>query len=386
MKKFLWILALALCLSACGNGADKADDGAKESGHVSEEKAKESGQVSEEKAKDDGNVSDEDKNEEQDVNESKVTNVIAEFTSETEGDKTYEVMILKGVNPDGGIIWTKSVKSQPSQMPTLKLLQVDRDYFYYASSDGVFKASMTDGSTIWVNSDGAAVVDSALGKDGRLYLTMGIAYKFQVIDKDGKTLKLIKDFEEELPMSEYGYYEFGKVKLVDDKLYVELFMEDSVSNEQEHYMEMDLGDYSFTLPDFGIYTTYSELGNDGHEPYQELLSQDSSYAYVDIDGDGTDELVIQTGESEASRTYNFYTLVGGKPAKLGEVEAWHSNLYKNGSRLIKANGQGDYGDYVMISYNKRQKAITTSEPNKYDRGTAEFYFGKPISFTKMSNR
>lgn len=376
MKKILWILALALCFSACGNGAKKADDGAKEIRHVSEEKAK-----------DDGNVSDEDKDEEQDVNESKVTNVIAEFTSETEGDSIKEVMVLKGVNPDGDIIWTKSVKSPVSQMPTLKLLAINKDYFYYASSDGVFKASMTDGSTIWVNSDGAAVVDSAIGKDGRLYLTMGIAYKFQVIDKDGKTLKLIKDFEEELPMSEYGYYEFGKVKLVDDKLYVELFMEDSVPNEQEHYMEMDLADYSFTLPDFGIYTTYSELGNDGHEAYQELLSDNSStYSYVDIDGDVTDELVIQTGESEASRTYTFYTLVGGNPAKLGEVEAWHSALYKNGSSLIKANGQGDYGDFVMISLNKDQKVITTSKPNKYDRGTGEFYFGKPISFTKMSNR
>lgn len=50
MKKFLWILALALCLSACGNGADKADDGAKEPG-----------QEVLENSKDDGKASDEDK-------------------------------------------------------------------------------------------------------------------------------------------------------------------------------------------------------------------------------------------------------------------------------------------------------------------------------------
>lgn len=53
MNKFLWILALAFCLSACGNGAKKAVDGAKEPG-----------QVSEDKAKGDGNVSDEDKKDE----------------------------------------------------------------------------------------------------------------------------------------------------------------------------------------------------------------------------------------------------------------------------------------------------------------------------------
>lgn len=320
----------------------------------------------------------------------RVTNVIAEFTSETQGDSTYEVMVLKGVNPDGDIMWTNSVKSQASQMPTLKLLQVGKDYFYYASSDGVFKASMTDGSTIWVNSDGAAVVDSALGKDGRLYLTMGIAYKFQVIDKDGKTLKLIKDFDEVLPMREYGFYELGKVKLINDKLYIELFMGDSVPNEKERYMEMNVSDYSLTLPDFGIYTTYSELGNDGHEAYHDIINNESpddyvycEYGYVDIDDDGSDELVIHKGENEVSRTYTFYTLVGGKPVKLGEVEGWHSAVYKNGNRLIKANGEGDYGDFVIISCNKRQKVITTSKQNKYARGTAEFYFGEPIRYRKI---
>lgn len=332
-----------------------------------------------------------DENEEQeeneDVDESKVTNVIAKLTSETQGDSTYEVMVLQGVDRDGDIHWIRSVKGPVSQMPVLKLLQVDRDYFYYACHDGVVKASMTDGLPVWVNSDGAAVVDSALGKDERLYLTMGIGYKFQVIDKDGKTIKLIKDFEQDLPMREYGFYELGKVKLIDDKLYIELFMEDSVPNEKEHYMEMNVADYSLNLPDFGVYTTYSELGNDGREAYQELLTDNSStyssYADVDIDGDGIDELVIQTGESEASRTYNFYSLLDGKPAKLGEVEAWHSALFKNGNRLIKANGEGDYGDFVMISLNKNQKVITTSKQNQYDRGSGEFYFGKPIIFRKV---
>lgn len=50
MKKFLWILVLALCLSACGNEADKADDGDKEAG-----------QEVLENSKDDGKASDEDK-------------------------------------------------------------------------------------------------------------------------------------------------------------------------------------------------------------------------------------------------------------------------------------------------------------------------------------
>lgn len=49
MKKFFWILALALCLSACGNEVDKANDGAKEVSQVIEDKAKDDEKVSDDK-------------------------------------------------------------------------------------------------------------------------------------------------------------------------------------------------------------------------------------------------------------------------------------------------------------------------------------------------
>lgn len=51
MKKVLWILALAVFLSACGNEAKKADDGAKEAGQVSEDKAKDGWKASDEDKK-----------------------------------------------------------------------------------------------------------------------------------------------------------------------------------------------------------------------------------------------------------------------------------------------------------------------------------------------
>ena len=51
MKKFLWILALALWLSACGNGADKADDGAKEARQEVLENSKNNGKASDEDKK-----------------------------------------------------------------------------------------------------------------------------------------------------------------------------------------------------------------------------------------------------------------------------------------------------------------------------------------------
>ncbi len=52
MKKILWILALAVFLSACGNEADKANDVAKEVSEVSEDKAKDDEKASDEDKKD----------------------------------------------------------------------------------------------------------------------------------------------------------------------------------------------------------------------------------------------------------------------------------------------------------------------------------------------
>lgn len=43
-------------------------------------------------------------------------------------------------------------------IPVLKLMFVDGDYFYYACHDRVVKAKVSDGSTVWTNSDGAAVI------------------------------------------------------------------------------------------------------------------------------------------------------------------------------------------------------------------------------------
>lgn len=51
MRKFLWILALAVFLSACGNGADKVDDGAIEAGQEVLENSKDNGKASDEDKK-----------------------------------------------------------------------------------------------------------------------------------------------------------------------------------------------------------------------------------------------------------------------------------------------------------------------------------------------
>lgn len=58
MKNFLWILVLALWLSACGNGVDKADGGAKEASEVSEEISKDDGKDSNEDKKDESGEED----------------------------------------------------------------------------------------------------------------------------------------------------------------------------------------------------------------------------------------------------------------------------------------------------------------------------------------
>lgn len=94
---------------------------------------------------------------------------------------------------------------------------------------------------------------------------MGIVPKFQAIDKYCKTLKIIRELETDLP-----YYELEKIKLSNGKLYIEIFMEYTVPGESEYYLEMNLDDYSYTLPDFDRSSSLNSQDTGGNEAYQDL--------------------------------------------------------------------------------------------------------------------
>ena len=71
-----------------------------------------------------------------------------------------------------------------------------------------------------------------------------------------------------------------------------------------------------------------------------------SYAYVDIDNDGEDELIIQDGTCESDRTHHVYKMINGKAKLLGEYNAWHLTLYNdNGTIVGTSTGPGMEGKY-----------------------------------------
>lgn len=308
----------------------------------------------------------------------KAIDVKVDFTSEIIDGSTYEVMILNGVDEDGDTVWTKHVKGPMGQMTVLKFLFVDGDYFYYKSYESVVKANISDGSTVWENSDGAAIIDWVLGKDGTLYMTMGISPKFQAIDKDGKTIKVIDKLEGDLP-----YYELGKINLQGKKLYIEIFMGDTVPGENEHYLEMYISDFSYILPELeGDYQS-----SDGNTDYEDIISgyDPSQYSYfgyalVDIDGDGGDELIVHTGTCEADRKYIFYTIKDGNSIYLDEINAWHSALYMGEKGLIHVSGEGEMRDYFSITINKEEERIEKGPVESFNRNFIDPDFGEGVNF------
>ncbi len=86
------------------------------------------------------------------------------------------------------------------------------------------------------------------------------------------------------------------------------------------------------------------------DEYGRKCSEDSSYLseycryYIaDIDADGNDELLIETGTCEADRTVVIYTYDGTAAKELGSFVTWHAELgYENGVLYSETYAMGSY--------------------------------------------
>lgn len=77
-----------------------------------------------------------------------------------------------------------------------------------------------------------------------------------------------------------------------------------------------------------------------------------SWAICDIDGDGTEKLIIQDGASEQERTQHIYTIKNGKAVELGNYNAWHLALYddvKGDGKLVGVDGMSMSGNIYSIT-------------------------------------
>lgn len=77
-----------------------------------------------------------------------------------------------------------------------------------------------------------------------------------------------------------------------------------------------------------------------------------SCAFCDIDGDGTEELIVQDGQSENSRRHHIYAIRNGLAVELGSYNAWHLSLYDNikgDGKLVGVDGMSMSGNVYTIT-------------------------------------
>ena len=119
------------------------------------------------------------------------------------------------------------------------------------------------------------------------------------------------------------------------------------------------------------------------EAYEELIKQSNQYTLVDINNDGTKELVLVTGTCNADAKFTFYTYKDGKAVKLGENGYCYSGLYKmnDGNYLKQVYGHGGYQMVYNINYDgntfevkeieSRQLTYAEELNNGYEKGDNE---------------
>lgn len=80
----------------------------------------------------------------------------------------------------------------------------------------------------------------------------------------------------------------------------------------------------------------------------------SEFSMIDVDEDGTDELIVHEGTCEQDRKYHFYTYKNKEIIYLGSIGAWHSSLCDNDGYLIRYDGMSGEGIYYKVTVENGQ--------------------------------
>lgn len=131
------------------------------------------------------------------------------------------------------------------------------------------------------------------------------------------------------------------------------------------------------------------LKDKAHETYEVTRLCCCSWTLIDINNDGTDELVIETGTCEADRKYHVYTYKNEKIVKLDEFYAFHCSLYKyNGQILMYQWYMGDVdksGPWELCSLNIKNGDLTVDNIKSGQPGEEpdERWFNSQIEFNDL---
>lgn len=118
------------------------------------------------------------------------------------------------------------------------------------------------------------------------------------------------------------------------------------------------------------------------ETYDGFVCGYASYAFYDIDKNGTDELIIETSTCEADRLYHFYTFDGERIVDVGQINGWHTTLSAKDGRVEAATGHSMGFMYTVYEFTGESLVQILYEEYEYDDDEgSDIEFGTEIEFT-----
>ncbi|MBQ8765221.1 MAG: hypothetical protein IJZ16_00275 [Clostridia bacterium] len=142
-------------------------------------------------------------------------------------------------------------------------------------------------------------------------------------------------YDDEIPKVSFTSYSYLSRSMNDKEVYSSVdYVYDSKINE-------------FVISDVSVWASEIIDNNHNYDEIIEIEGYINGYTYCDINKDGVEELITQTGSCEADRTYHIYTFADGKMFYAGSFGGWHGTLYeKDDMIIIASSGPTENGFYV----------------------------------------
>ncbi|MGN1250468.1 MAG: hypothetical protein ACI4XW_10385, partial [Candidatus Spyradocola sp.] len=223
-------------------------------------------------------------------------------------------------------------------------------------NDGVVLAlDAHTGETVWENHDfGGAVGDSCLGEDGTLYITGMWGPDFIAIDRNGKTLAYIGQFDKR-------YFWPDTVKLIgDDAVEVMMTMKDEWDNIGEFPFRVSLSDWSYAL----VKPERTEAEKKWREAYRVYILSQEEYAGYQLLDIGYDvPLLYLQGEYTAQG--DMLCIYDAKTGRVNTQYAWVDGVeFIEGKNLLLDSG-GNMDVYYDKVYTVRDGQFVCLHTGEY---------------------
>jgi len=250
-------------------------------------------------------------------------------------------MIVNGVDNEQKTVWTYTTSTDYiAQVDLLEFLQVKNNVVYINEHAKIVALDMQTGDVIWENSDyeGGGSSYFKFDDNGYLYLTGAMSPDLLVIAPNGKTVKLIRDIDEDLvwPTSlnldaEYAVIEFPVAGFSGEEdsnfIYLEL---DDLKNIDNKILSKEI------VPEF-LHTQIN-----GFEDINKFILESNGDVFIKFEPDSN--LMKQYGDIEG----------------LYKVASNVKNIY------ALSSGNGGYGDLIMVKNDGTVSIISSYE--LYDMG------------------